>query len=116
MDKKQIIDVVKQFKEETKKTFNPKEVYLYGSFAKGTPHKNSDIDVAFVYDEYNGDFTKDIGDRYVFSVESEGISIKGAPLFAVNKINRELNYLHLPDDVNFKLLENGTEIDISNIV
>ena len=67
MDKKQIIDIVKQFKEKAMKDFNPKEVYLYGSFANGTSHKDSDIDVAFVYDTYKGDFVKDVGDLFIMS-------------------------------------------------
>ena len=31
-------------------------VYLFGSHAKGTAHKDSDIDVALVVDHFNGDF------------------------------------------------------------
>ncbi len=30
-------------------------VYLFGSFAKGNPHENSDIDVAVVSDSLSGD-------------------------------------------------------------
>jgi len=32
------------------------KVYLFGSFAKGNPHKDSDIDVAFVVNEWVGDY------------------------------------------------------------
>jgi predicted nucleotidyltransferase len=33
-------------------------VYLYGSYAKGTSRKDSDIDVAFVVNHFEGDFFK----------------------------------------------------------
>ena len=32
------------------------QVYLFGSFAKGTPGNNSDIDVAFVVKQIDGNF------------------------------------------------------------
>ena len=55
MDRKSIIDIVKAFKDRAYNSYKPKEVYLYGSYAKGTANKDSDIDVAFVYDNYNSD-------------------------------------------------------------
>ena len=55
MDRKTVIDIVKSLKDKTFNSFKPKEVYLYGSYAKGTAHKDSDIDVAFVYDKYESD-------------------------------------------------------------
>jgi len=67
MDKGKIIEIVKQFKEKASGNFNPKEIYLFGSFAKGNPHKDSDIDVALVYDAYEGDFIKDMGELFMIS-------------------------------------------------
>ena len=55
MDRATIINIVKKFKEEIQSSFKPKEVYLYGSHARGTADKNSDIDVALVYDKYDSD-------------------------------------------------------------
>ena len=37
----------------------PAEVYLYGSYSKGTAREDSDIDVAVVVPEVNGDFLKE---------------------------------------------------------
>jgi predicted nucleotidyltransferase len=34
------------------------KVYLFGSYAKGTPREDSDIDVAFVVSRFEGDFFK----------------------------------------------------------
>ena len=57
----------------------------------------------------------DIGDRFVFSISYENRSIKGASLITVDKNSGELGYLNLPNEENFELLRNGTEVDISDI-
>ena len=55
-------DIVKKVREYTdlvKHSDFPmqiEKVYLFGSFAKGNPHKDSDIDVAFVVNEWVGDY------------------------------------------------------------
>ena len=36
------------------------KAYLFGSFAKGTPHKDSDIDVAFVVSNWEGGYFETI--------------------------------------------------------
>jgi len=51
MDKKEtIVNRVKRYKELVNNTFPIKidQVWLFGSYAKGYPNKNSDIDVALV--------------------------------------------------------------------
>jgi predicted nucleotidyltransferase len=62
MDKrKDIIDTVKKYKMlviESNLLNNIEQVFLFGSFAKGNPHKDSDIDVAFVINHFEGDFFK----------------------------------------------------------
>jgi predicted nucleotidyltransferase len=62
MDKrKDIIDKVKKYKLLVIKSNlldNIEQVFLFGSFAKGNPHKDSDIDVAFVVNHFEGDFFK----------------------------------------------------------
>ena len=57
-EREHIIEKVKNYKELVKSSFPVpiENVYLFGSFAKGTPHKDSDIDVAFVVDSFDGDF------------------------------------------------------------
>jgi predicted nucleotidyltransferase len=59
MDKREdIIEKVRSYKALVLETFPMKveKVYLFGSFAKGTTHKDSDIDVAFVVNHFEGDF------------------------------------------------------------
>ena len=43
-----IINIVKRYVDEISKEFKIKEVYLFGSYAKGTNNVDSDIDIAVV--------------------------------------------------------------------
>ena len=43
-----VIDIVKRYIAEISKKFDIQEVYLFGSYAKGTNDEDSDIDVAVV--------------------------------------------------------------------
>jgi len=60
MDKRRdIIEKVKDYHTLVKKSDFPmpiEAVYLFGSYAKGTANKDSDIDVALVVNHFDGDF------------------------------------------------------------
>jgi predicted nucleotidyltransferase len=59
MDKREdIIDKVREYKSLVQKDFPMKieKVYLFGSYAKGTPREHSDIDVAVVVNHFEGNF------------------------------------------------------------
>ncbi|GHT72915.1 hypothetical protein FACS189456_2650 [Bacteroidia bacterium] len=60
MDKKDdIISKVKTYKNLVEHSDFPmkiERVYLFGSYAKGTPREHSDIDVALVVNHFEGDF------------------------------------------------------------
>ncbi len=49
MNKSNILDVLKS----KKTTYNLKNFILFGSFAKGTNTKNSDIDIAYIENEHS---------------------------------------------------------------
>lgn len=55
MDKRQAIRKVKEFAQVVRQHLPVCDVLLYGSYAKGRPGRDSDIDVAVVVDEYRGD-------------------------------------------------------------
>jgi predicted nucleotidyltransferase len=60
MDKREvIIDKVRAYKNIVKSSFPVKieQFWLFGSYAKGTPHKDSDIDVALVVNHLNDDYS-----------------------------------------------------------
>jgi len=56
-EREHIIKKVKDYRELVKSNFPlPIEnVYLFGSYAKGSSHKDSDIDVAFVVNHFDAD-------------------------------------------------------------
>ena len=53
-----LLNELKIFAGELKKNLSVKEVYLYGSFAKGEIHEGSDIDLLII-----GDFSERFFDR-----------------------------------------------------
>ena len=56
MDKKTVIDKVRQYADLVCEHFPVQKIILYGSYAKGTAKEYSDIDVAVVVDKIEGDF------------------------------------------------------------
>jgi len=58
LDKGTVIDTVKRYAEAVKNEFSPSAVVLYGSYANGRPHEDSDIDVAVVFNGFSGDWLK----------------------------------------------------------
>jgi len=55
LDRDAAIGIVRNYAREiTERGINLRLVFLYGSFAKGTQHEWSDIDVALVADEFTG--------------------------------------------------------------
>ena len=56
VDKNEVIEKVKAYKTLLKNHFNMHSVYLFGSYAKDNYSEDSDIDVAVVVDQADGDF------------------------------------------------------------
>ena len=60
MDKREdIIKIAREYADFVKKSDLPLQIdraYLFGSYAKGTPHKDSDIDVAFIVSNWTGGY------------------------------------------------------------
>lgn len=56
MDKKQVIEIVTRYKEAILSVVPNGRVYLYGSYSKGTAHKDSDIDVAVIVPELDNNW------------------------------------------------------------
>ena len=66
LTQKAAIDTVRNYAREIRNSgINLKKVILYGSFAKGTQHEWSDIDVALVADEFTG-FAFDDNDLFPY--------------------------------------------------
>jgi hypothetical protein len=57
MDAKKVLIIkkIKKYINELKKNgFNIEKVYLYGSYAKGNYHKDSDIDIVIISKDFQG--------------------------------------------------------------
>lgn len=59
MDQRQVIRIVKKYKKAVTRQIGPVAVYLFGSYSKGYAREDSDIDVAVVVPEVQGDFLKE---------------------------------------------------------
>ena len=58
LDKETVIKAVKQYANAVAKEFSPDAIVLYGSYAKGNPNEDSDIDVAVIFNGFSGDWLK----------------------------------------------------------
>jgi predicted nucleotidyltransferase len=56
LDKRTIDSTVKRYTEAVTKELSPAAVVLYGSHAKGNAREDSDIDVAVIFDGFQGDW------------------------------------------------------------
>ena len=52
---KDILESINKFIEEIKKKYNVSAIILFGSYAKGTEHEDSDIDIAIITDDIKND-------------------------------------------------------------
>lgn len=58
MDKNEVIELVRKYKNLLKGEVDFDKVYLFGSYAKGNYTQDSDIDVAIVVNNLDDDFFK----------------------------------------------------------
>ncbi len=53
MDKTDAIDIVRRYANALKPLFDYEKIILFGSYAKGSYTKDSDIDVAVIFPDYD---------------------------------------------------------------
>jgi predicted nucleotidyltransferase len=56
LDKTTVREIALKFAEEVRKVLNPERIILFGSYVNGTPWEYSDIDIAIVMNDYQGDW------------------------------------------------------------
>ena len=56
MDKATALACAKRFAEEVAKELRPEKIVLYGSYATDSARDDSDIDVAVIFNGFDGDF------------------------------------------------------------
>jgi predicted nucleotidyltransferase len=60
MDKTDALKIACDYAKEVKTRFDAKRVFLFGSYAKGTYSKDSDIDIAVVFLDYDNRMDKQV--------------------------------------------------------
>lgn len=91
MDKREIIEKLKKYTILLNQHFHVDKVVLFGSYAKGTQHQDSDIDVAVIVNSFDGDYLsfipllwkirREVDDRiepklFIRNDDSSGFSIR----------------------------------------
>ena len=61
LDKRQVKEIAKNYAYVVRKSFNPRQIILFGSYVNGSPNADSDIDIAVIFDQVEGDFLKQWG-------------------------------------------------------
>jgi tRNA nucleotidyltransferase (CCA-adding enzyme) len=103
LDKNAVIEVVRNYaKDIEERGVNLRTVILYGSFAKGTQHEWSDIDVALVADEFTG-FT--FNDKKLF----RGLGVK-EPYVMIQAKTYPTEYFNKRDPFINEILKTGIKI------
>jgi predicted nucleotidyltransferase len=59
MDKEKAIILVKKYAEEVLKNLSPEQIVLFGSYATDTARESSDLDVAVIFNGFDGNFWED---------------------------------------------------------
>ena len=58
MDKAAALACARRYAEEVTKELKPEKIVLFGSYANGQAHEDSDIDVAVIFNGFEGDFLR----------------------------------------------------------
>ena len=56
MVQENVLNIAKEYAAAVRQVLNTTSIFLYGSHAKGTATKDSDIDIAVVVDKISGDY------------------------------------------------------------
>jgi len=58
MDKAAALACARRYAEEVTKELKPEKIVVFGSYATGQAHEDSDIDVAVIFNGFEGDFLR----------------------------------------------------------
>lgn len=53
MDKREALNIANQYAKALNQKYNFERIFLFGSYAKGNFHKESDIDIAVVFKDFS---------------------------------------------------------------
>ena len=58
LDKNAVRGIALAYANKVGEVYAPKRVVLFGSYVNGNPHEYSDIDIAVIFNDYEGDWLK----------------------------------------------------------
>ena len=61
MDKRKIRTIAENYTNKIRQVYNPKQIIIFGSYINGSPHADSDIDIAVIFDSIDGDWLETWG-------------------------------------------------------
>lgn len=64
MDQQEVIEKLKLYNRLVQNLIKPSQLFLYGSYAKGTNRPDSDIDVAVIVDHFDGNILETLTSLY----------------------------------------------------
>lgn len=73
MDRNKAIDISKIYSKEVKNAYNPYKVVLYGSYSRNEQTKDSDIDIAVIFNGFSGDWLKVSSDLWKMTEKANTI-------------------------------------------
>ncbi len=56
LDKREVREIAARYAEKVVTSLNPSSIILFGSYVNGTPHNESDIDIAVLISDFKGDW------------------------------------------------------------
>jgi predicted nucleotidyltransferase len=100
MDKNEAIKIVTRYSDKVNKKFPVERVFIFGSFARGTNHPDSDIDVALIFKSITNIF--DLQVELMWLRSNDDLIIEPHPFSAAD--------LSSPGPLLKEVLEHGIEI------
>lgn len=73
MDRNKAIELSKIYSQEVKSMYNPYKVVLYGSYSRDEQTKDSDIDIAVIFNGFSGDWLKTSSDLWRMTEKADTI-------------------------------------------
>jgi predicted nucleotidyltransferase len=56
LDKKAVMEIAEKYAEEVRKVLEPTAIIVFGSYINGSPHEWSDIDIAVIVHDFQGNW------------------------------------------------------------
>lgn len=101
LDKATVISTANRYASEVKKEYKPHAIVLFGSYNNGSPHEDSDIDIAVVFNGFKGDWLKECANLWRIS-SNISFAIEPHLLDTANDRSGFADYIMRTGDIIYK--------------